>query len=479
MFAKFGVDFDTSGLVQGNAAVDALIGRVTQLGNVVAGAAVVRGLRAFTADFVDQATEISDASQVLGMSSADLQAWRHAAQLAGVDAGALGGAFIRLQDGMSENAPAFRELGVATRDAAGQLRPVGDVLADLADPIAALSTDAERTGKLVDLLGRSGARLGPLFARGSEGMAEVRAELALLGGGATPEAIASADELGDAWDRLDAVSLSLKSRLAIFVLPVLERISAAAIAAGAAFTRMADKGYIVEASMLVLGTAAAAAGAKTTAAWIRAAAPFIAVGAAVLGLILIVEDLWLGFETGRGVIADLGGELEAWGEAQQGMLAPVVRQWEFYRGVLLSVLQAMHEITGFGFDLSGGDGDIAITNATDEKSQLTNAIVQERRAQSGGTHDMIPDSLERFDASQMARQIASEGNAQAAIADLANRAAARAQGGTTTVMHPVNIGRIDTSGLTVTQAGEMVEAAVRRAMSSEADDTLDALAGGV
>jgi len=486
VFARFGVAFDAGPLAQGDAAVEGLIGRLQTLGNVVAGGAVVMGIRAFVADLGHVGDELDKTSQSLGLTTDALQEWRAAAGHAGVSSEQLTPALQSVRRnadaarmGAAGMAADFRALGVQVRGEHGGLRSTDDLMRQIADGLAGIEDPTRAAAIAMRLMGESGARLMPLFANGAAGVDEAAQAFRDLGGGMSEEAIAAAAEYTDRVQDMDDALTGLKSRISVYVLPIFTRLIEAATSIEAAFSRMTDRGYILEAAMVVLGTAAAVAGAKTAMAWIAAAAPFVVVGAAVLGLILIVEDLWLGFATGQGVIADLGTDLEAWGETTDGVLGEAVRQWEFFHGALLSVIQAFHELTGLGVDLSGGDGDIATTNATDQESQLANALVRDRRATSGVSEDMIPDSVERFDAVRQAREIASQGNAAQALADLASRAAARGQGGAPSVSQSVSIGRIDTSGMTPAQATAMVETAVRRALASDADETLDALAGGV
>ena len=170
---------DTAPIDQGESRLDSMVGSLNTFGQAVAANFAYQYVRDFVVQIQDAGDAIGDLSAVMSISGAELQQWRYVAQLAGADASEFDGAFLRLQNRMAQGgagAAVFRRLGVEIRNADGSLRNASDVLTDLADPIAAIGSDTERTGVLVDLLGRSGARLGPLFKQGSEGIARVRGE---------------------------------------------------------------------------------------------------------------------------------------------------------------------------------------------------------------------------------------------------------------------------------------------------------------
>lgn len=477
IFAKLGVDFDASALTEGSAAVDGLVGQIQGLGQILAGAALVQGIRAFADDMTRLGDEIGDTSAMLGISGAELQEWRHVAGLSGVEAGEFTAALVRLQNRMAqggEGAAIFRRLGVDIRDSNGELRNASDVLTDLADPIAALSTDAERTGVLMELLGRSGARLGPLFGRGSEGIAEARAELALLGGGASEDMIQAASDLEDANRRLDVSWLSLRSRVAVFLLPALERLSGWLTGAAVAFNRMAERGRILETTIAALGVTAVAAGARTALSWAAAAAPFVGLAVVVGAAILVFEDLWVAVEGGESVIGDVAEAFEAWGldnSTDGSVMSGVIRAWEYLKGIIASTVQLVGQV--FGFDPLG-DAAATVGQEGTPEAILAQRMIDERRAGLGGAEALIPDTTERFLALSDARRQIETGQVDpASLAPRMTRVEAQRQ-----VLQDIRIGRIDTSGLTPAQAVQVVETAIQRAMAGQADETLDALDQG-
>jgi hypothetical protein len=291
------------------------------MGAALAGLAVVQVIRGWVSavnDFVQSTTTLGDeldkASKSIGISTDALQSWRHAAGLSGVDAEVFTQGMLALQRAMSAGADsasgpaaqAFRTLGVSIVGADGNLRDVSDVLEDMGDGLQGVGSSAERVALLSALMSEAGARLGPLFAEGSEGVARMRAELEELGGGASPEMIQASADLADALARLDLALLSIRSRIATQILPVYEFFAEALQDATAWLARNEQALAAFKIGLIVV---AAAVG-------VIAAAILIILGPALLGLlaamapvvlaitalILVIEDLYIWMTGGESVI---------------------------------------------------------------------------------------------------------------------------------------------------------------------------------
>lgn len=245
VFVSFTSQFDGRGVREGNQQTQGLIQRFQGLrGAIMAAAPVVatlaianwaRDAAGAVGEFVNEmrtlGDELGDTSARLGIATDDLQVFRFAAQLNGVEVGELDGAFSALNrsiaaasnSAQSTQGRAFRALGVSLRDANGELRPMGDLFNDLVGPISAIASPTERNNRLLALFGRQGANLGPLFSQGAEGIEQARAAFERMGGGASAEMIEQAGKLDNALVNLDLTILGLKSRLAVTLLPVVER----------------------------------------------------------------------------------------------------------------------------------------------------------------------------------------------------------------------------------------------------------------
>jgi hypothetical protein len=92
----------------------------------------------------------------------------------------------------------FARIGVSATDAAGNVRPLEDIMFDVADAIAALPAGAARTNAAMSLLGRSGTEM---IATLSQGGAEIRKQQEIFeryGAIVSRSAADSADAWGDA-----------------------------------------------------------------------------------------------------------------------------------------------------------------------------------------------------------------------------------------------------------------------------------------
>lgn len=481
IFARFGIEFDSGPLASGDEAVGGVTSRLQGLAQVLGSAAIVVGIRSFVNEMTQLGDELGDTSARLGISAQELQEWRHVAGLSGAEAGEFTASLERLSRQIGEAAGGnqtaggiFRRLGVDIRDANGELRNTSDVLTDLADPIAALPSQAERTQVLMDLLGRSGARLGPLFSRGSEGIRQARAELSALGGGASEEFVEAAGAMDDATRRLDVSWLSLRSRIAVFLIPAVERLAVGMTAMSAGLARASDRGRLLETTFVAIGVAAAVAGARTIAAWTAAAAPFAALAVVVAGAILVFEDLWVELEGGRGAIGDLGVSFEEFALSigpDSPLMRGVVGVWQLLQGVIASIVQGIALVAGT--DLLG-DAAAQVGQEQRPEAALAQALVDEDRQRLGVNEFFLPDTFERFRGLRNAREMIESGTVPERFQGLVPGAVQAAP----QVSQTVRIDRIDASGMTEEQAARAVQRGIDAALAAQADDTLDTLAQG-
>lgn len=464
VFARFGIDFDREGnLPRGRENVDGAIESLRTMAQTVAGGFAFQWARDFVRGTVEMGDALDDTSAAIGISTREIQEWQHVARLSGVEAGEFTSSFVRLQNRMAQGgagAEVFRRLGVDIRDSNGQLRNASDVLTDLADPIAAIGSDAERTGVLVDLLGRSGARLGPLFERGSAGISEVRAELATLGGGMSEEAVAASADLADAWVRLDVVSLSFRSKLATLLLPILEWMSRG-------IATLTNNSRILEGVLVALGIASAQLAVSTAATWGPLALSAARVLLPLIAIALVVEDLIVLFEGGESVIGDVLDALGGDG-TQLEFVAAMNEGW----GRLVENLRFARD---FWVDMFGGE------TATGEATAGGEVRAAERGVPAGGGVSLEQDVRRDVVASDIfASDAEVEQRVSARLASMGVRSggAAPARGVAQTVTNSITIERIDASGLDEAAATRVAERAVRGALEAQAADSLDTLARG-
>jgi hypothetical protein len=307
LLVHFGVSFDGKQLDAANQKIDAGIGKLRDFGTALAGAFAATKIKDFVFGLANQADHLRDQSRMLGFSIQNMQAWQHAANLNGVKADEFATSIVRLNRNMAEAAKgtgpaveAFNDLGIKQTEI-GKL-DANATLERLAVGFSKVQDPAKRTALAMDLFGRAGAKLLPLFAEGPEGIKKLREEMSQLGGGITQEFADQSDELNDNLARLDMATLSLKVKIAGILIP-------AFTAAVTWFTKMTgsvrkllEGSRLLESAFIVLGSVAAAQAAILIAKWAPILKAFGKTTLLIALAVLLLEDLIGTFEGKDSVI---------------------------------------------------------------------------------------------------------------------------------------------------------------------------------
>jgi hypothetical protein len=172
--------------------------------------------------------ELEIGSQKTGMAAEELSKLRYAADLSDVSASELTVGLQRLARGMEQAekgsgpaAAALKTLGINAVDSSGHLRPMNDVLLDVAAKFAGMEDGAGKTALAMDLFGRSGANLIPLLNQGAGGIAALKAQADQLGVTMGGRDVAAANEYVDTMKEFHQVMGALGRELGLVVMPVL------------------------------------------------------------------------------------------------------------------------------------------------------------------------------------------------------------------------------------------------------------------
>lgn len=189
------------------AAFGTVAGRIGIAAGAIAGA--TGAFFAFAKQAADNADNLSDVAEGLGLTTKAFQELAFAAQLSGLSqedfAAGLSKLNIVLGDALSGSADAakkFQELGVALRDANGNARPTEEILKDLADAIAKIPDAATRAAVGSNFFGKSIAKWLPLINSGRAGIEALQKQFAASGIGFSDKDIESAKAFNDALDVL-------------------------------------------------------------------------------------------------------------------------------------------------------------------------------------------------------------------------------------------------------------------------------------
>ena len=309
VLARFRIQVDGRALNRASTSVAGLVGSLRTLGGVLIGSALIRGMRTFITQTITMGDELDKASLQVGLSSTELQSWGFAADRAGVDARAMHQSLMRLQRGAFEAAngnrryaQTFRRLGVNVRDGNGNLRSANDLMLQMADGLGNLDNASERVAISQILMGRSGARLLPMFADGSEGIRQLQERFRQLGGGMSQDFVRQSAAAQDALTDFGVAFDGLKTTLASQVLPALTAMIVGIANLGGAFVRLINSSNILKATFITLGVIFGGFLAMFALVMVVPLVALALIVAAVVAIILVVEDLLAAFRGGPSVI---------------------------------------------------------------------------------------------------------------------------------------------------------------------------------
>jgi hypothetical protein len=307
--ASFGITWDGSALEKGLQQVEKAKKGLAVFGGFLAatGYAVAR----FAEGFENDAGALEDTANALNLNTTELQELEVAATRAGLRTEQFRGSLLRFQQnaeaaaqGGSAQAQVFEKLGVKVKDAGGHVLGTGDLLTDLAEAFDKIQDPAQKAAYANELFGRQGAKLVTILHSGAGGLEELRGELGELGGGLTQEGVAAAGKLGDEFDRLRVATNSVRSGIAVVLLPPLTWLAEKVRDLMVGFSKLSRETSIIQTALLALAGAAVYAAGVVLSAFsplILAMAPW-ALGLAAVFLIL--EDLVTLFRGGQSVIGE-------------------------------------------------------------------------------------------------------------------------------------------------------------------------------
>ncbi len=153
---------------------------------------------------LEYASSLGEVSQQLGVTTKDLQEYRYAATQVGVSQDEMDAGLAKLTKTLGQAAgggkaqvAAFEQLGIAIRDAGGNVKSTGDLLPQIADALSKIPDPAQRAAAEVALFGKAGQKLEPLLAGGSKGVNDLRDAAQKLGIVLSDKQIQDADATAD------------------------------------------------------------------------------------------------------------------------------------------------------------------------------------------------------------------------------------------------------------------------------------------
>lgn len=377
ILAAFGVEVDDKKLKGFDSTIETVAGKLKGLAVFLAGGSLALGFKSLIAGQIEAGSRLNDTATKLGLATSELERFQYAAQQNGADTGEatmglqfLNKALGHAAEGNAEAAGAFQKMGISVKDAAGKVRPVGDVVLDVADGLAKLDSAGEKTAAAMLFFGRGGAALLPTLGEGSAAVKKLYERFEKLGGALSKEFIEAADDAGDKLDDFHFAVTRLKAALVTKFLPYVTkgaetlafmtahlsrlakqlnfaRIAAVTLGAGG-FVLLAAKALkfasAVNVVLPTLRTLGSGLSAIFTGGWIALAL----VGFAAI--VLILEDLWTAANGGQSALKGLLTTAFGTDEATR-ILGDFKKAFDELKPVIVELLPLLKSV---GKDLADG-----------------------------------------------------------------------------------------------------------------------------
>lgn len=305
----------------------------------------------FADEFAAKAEELRDTSRDLRMTTTELQEFRYAALQSGVGVDRMGSALRKFRGDLNAaerwgNGTTWmlRRLGVQVRDGTGRIRPMADLMDDLAVAFDRVPNPLRRTRLAVRLFGEDGRRMLDVLHSGPGGLAALRDEMDALGG-VSEEAAQASREYTMAQTRLTTAGDGLRSVLAVSVLPALTWMVTKAKDLAVGLIKLTKGTYLVKVAMGLLAVAGVAAGLKLIAVWGPAVLPFVIMAAKIAAVVLVIEDLVTWINGGDSAIGRLIDRIFGLGTSAQ-VVRELKEDWRIIADWITKAAEALARFTG-------------------------------------------------------------------------------------------------------------------------------------
>ena len=272
------------------------------------------GLAAMAKNAIDAADNMNDLSQKTGVSVESLSKFQQAANASGTSIEGVGAAMLqftkRFQGGAGPAADTLKAIGISATDASGKLKSTDQVMLEVADKFKNMEDGGKKAELAMALFGKAGADMSPMLNGGRKSIEDLAATM-------TGPFAKGADGLNDKLAELEGKLLILGVGIGTALMPLLNGVANAVLAAANAFASMPGP------LQAIVGGAVALAAAFVV------LAPAIS---AVISIAGVLAGLQIG-ATIAGWAAVLGPAITAISAAFSGLLA-------FLTGTLLPGLLA-------------------------------------------------------------------------------------------------------------------------------------------
>lgn len=177
-------------------------------GMSTAASGALAGIAGMAYNAATMSDDLNTLAKQTGFTTADLQKMQYAADRMDVSMETITGSAARMTRQLIDNEDKFTEIGVATRDAEGQLRSTTDIFYDTAAALSGIENETERDARAMDIFGRSANELAGVIDDGGAALREYGAEMEALGLVISQDTLNSLNAVNDEIDQIKAQALA-------------------------------------------------------------------------------------------------------------------------------------------------------------------------------------------------------------------------------------------------------------------------------
>lgn len=344
LLVGFGIDVQGKEKLDGvDSKIDSIIGKFRTMGRAAAAAFAFKEIASFISDTIEMGRTLGLTADKLDVSVEDLERFRYAAQMSGVDTEAADMALMRFNRTLGEAKAGSKKSAAAIAEVAGGLSEtqlaslsLPDLMGRVADKFKGITDKGERAQLAMKLFGRRGADLIPLLDKGSEKLVEFSKEFDELGGGVGKQFTKDALEAGNAMRRLSFAWDVAKAKLVTGIIPWIKTLSGVLIEGAKLMQELGKRTYVAKTSLIALGAAAAVA----LAPFLLSILPIVA---AMGALYLAFDDIFTLFEGGDSYSGDLLDKLFGPGGAKAFVKA-VKEAWQSVKEAVRSAYEYLQTV---------------------------------------------------------------------------------------------------------------------------------------
>lgn len=196
-----------------------------------AAAGALAGIAGLAYKSAQNADELNTLAKQTGFTTAELQKFQYAADRIDVSMETITGASQKLVNKLRTSEKTFTDLGIATRDASGNLRSSTDIFYDTIQYLSTIENETERDALAMSIFGKSANELAGIIDDGGAALRQFGQEAEQAGLILDQETLNGLNEVNDQIDKLKAQGTATLVKAGASALqaltPVIEQVTAA------------------------------------------------------------------------------------------------------------------------------------------------------------------------------------------------------------------------------------------------------------